>query len=152
MASLKITKRNVDAAPIPVGNDIYYWDTELRGFGLRVTPRGVRSYVVQYRMPGLPARRMTIGVHGSPWTPEKARGRAEGILFNVKRGDDPVVAARKRQRAAIDLEFSRYVETFTDGYLKREWGTLGPTRSASLRTMSCRISKVVLCPRSKRTR
>lgn len=122
MASLKITKRNVDAAPIPVGNDIYYWDTELRGFGLRVTPRGVRSYVVQYRMPGLPARRMTIGVHGSPWTPEKARGRAEGILFNVKRGDDPVVAARKRQRAAIDLEFSKYVETFTEGYLKREWG------------------------------
>ncbi len=122
MASLKITKRNVDAAPIPVGNDIYYWDTELRGFGLRVTPRGVRSYVVQYRMPGLPARRMTIGVHGSPWTPEKARGRAEGILFNVKRGDDPVVAARKRQRASIDLEFSKYVETFTDGYLKREWG------------------------------
>lgn len=122
MASLKITKRNVDAAPTPVGNDAYYWDTDLRGFGLRVTPRGVRSYVVQYRMPGLAARRMTIGVHGSPWTPEKARDRAEAILFNVKRGDDPVVAARKRQRAAIDLEFSRYVETFTEGYLKREWG------------------------------
>lgn len=122
MASLKITKRNVDAASVPTGGDTYYWDTDLRGFGLRVTPKGVRSYVVQYRLPGRPARRMTIGIHGSPWTPEKARARATDILIAVKQGDDPVIVARKRQRAAIDLEFSRYVETFTDGYLKKEWG------------------------------
>jgi len=47
MALLKITKRNVDAAPVPAKGDAYFWDTELRGFGLRVTPRGVRSYVVR---------------------------------------------------------------------------------------------------------
>jgi hypothetical protein len=121
MAVLKITKRNVDAAPVPASNDAYFWDTELKGFGLRVTPKGVRSYVVQYRLPGRPARRMTIGIHGSPWTPERARGRAEEILFDVKRGDDPAHAAKKRARAAVDLEFSRYVETFTDNYLKLEW-------------------------------
>lgn len=121
MAILKITKRNVDAAPVPAANDAYFWDTELRGFGLRVTPKGVRSYVVQYRLPGRPARRMTIGVHGSPWTPEKARGRAEDILYDVKRGDDPAHAAKRRARAAVDLEFSKYVETFTDNYLKLEW-------------------------------
>lgn len=121
MAVLKITKRNVDAASVPLKNDTYYWDSDLRGFGLRVTPKGVRSYVVQYRLPGRPARRMTIGIHGSPWTPEKARGRAEEILFDVKRGDDPAHAAQKRARAAVDLEFTRYVETFTEGYLKSEW-------------------------------
>jgi len=121
MAVLKITKRNVDAAPVPAGGDAYFWDTELKGFGLRVTPRGVRSYVVQYRLPGRPARRTTIGVHGSPWTPEKARARAEELLYDVKRGDDPIDAAKKRVRAAIDLEFAKYVETFTDGYLKLEW-------------------------------
>lgn len=121
MALLKITKRNVDSAPVPVSADAYYWDTELRGFGLRVTPRGVRSYVVQYRLPRRPARRTTIGIHGSPWTPEKARDRAEHILMDVKRGDDPVHAAKKRAREAVDLEFSRYVETFTEGYLKLEW-------------------------------
>jgi integrase len=121
MAILKITKRNVDSAPVPASSDALFWDTELKGFGLRVTPKGVRSYVVQYRLPGRPARRMTIGLHGSPWTPEKARGRAEEILFDVKRGDDPVHAARKRARAAIDLEFAKYVEVFTDNYLKLEW-------------------------------
>lgn len=121
MAVLKITKRNVDAAPVPASNDAYLWDTDLKGFGLRVTPKGVRSYVVQYRLPARPARRMTIGIHGSPWTPEKARTRAEEILYDVKRGDDPMNAARKRARAAVDLEFSKYVETFTDNYLKLEW-------------------------------
>ena len=122
MAVLKITKRNVDAAPVPASADAYFWDTELRGFGLRVTPRGVRSYVVQYRMPGRPARRTTIGQHGSPWTPDLARERARDILLTVRQGDDPVVVARKRQREAVDLEFSRYVETFTEGYLRRAWG------------------------------
>lgn len=132
MAVLKITKRNVDAAPIPAKGDTYYWDTDLRGFGLRVTPRGVRSYVVQYRLPARPARRTTIGIHGSPWTPEKARDRAEEILYQVKRGDDPVVMARKRQREAVELEFSRYVETFTDGYLKRQWGDTWPDAKRQL--------------------
>lgn len=122
MAVLKITKRNVDAAPVPANGDAYFWDTELRGFGLRVTPKGVRSYVVQYRLPGRPARRITIGIHGSPWTVEKARMRAQDILISVKQGDDPAVVAKERQRAAVDLEFSKYVETFADLYLKREWG------------------------------
>jgi len=122
VAVLKITKRNVDAAAIPAKADAYYWDTELRGFGLRVTPKGVRSYVVQYRLPGRPAKRITIGIHGSPWTCEKARARAEDILISVKMGDDPSVVAKERRRAAVDLEFSKYVEAFGDNYLKREWG------------------------------
>lgn len=121
VAVLKITKRNVDAAPVPAHNDAYFWDTELKGFGLRVTPKGVRSYVVQYRLAGRPAKRMTIGVHGSPWTPEKARGYAEEILYDVKRGGDPAHEAKQRAREAVDLEFSKYVETFTEHYLKSEW-------------------------------
>jgi hypothetical protein len=121
VARLKITKSNVEGAPVPEKNDAYFWDPELRGFGVRVTPKGVRSYVLQYRLPSRPARRMTIGIHGSPWTAEKARARAWEILLDVKRGDDPVHAAKKRARNAVDLEFTRYVETFTDGYLKLEW-------------------------------
>lgn len=122
VAALKITKRSVDAAPKPEKGDAYYWDTELRGFGLRVTKNGVRSYVVQYRLLSRPARRVTIGIHGSPWTAEKARAKAEDILISVKQGEDPAVVAKNRKRAAVDLEFSKYVETFTDGYLKHEWG------------------------------
>src|SRR3546814_2999433 len=43
------------------------------------------------------------------------------MLFDAKQGNDPAQAAKKRTRDAIDLEFGRYIETFTEGYLKHEW-------------------------------
>ena len=39
--SLKITKRTVDALPVPGGADVYHWDNHPQGpqgFGVRVTP------------------------------------------------------------------------------------------------------------------
>ena len=69
----KITKRAVDASlPNPTGGDHFVWDTEVRGFGLRVKASGVKSYVLKYRI-GSRTRRVTIGKHGSPWTAEEAR-------------------------------------------------------------------------------
>lgn len=121
MPSIKISKRTVDAAVVPTGNDALYWDTELKGFGLRVTPKGVRSYVVQYRMKGMPARRSTIGIHGSPWTADKARERASAILIAVKSGIDPVEEQRKKVRESRTLSFEGYLDRFVEGCLKEEW-------------------------------
>ena len=39
----KITKRAVDAAK-PAKRDWFIWDTEVRGFGLKVTPAGNRVF------------------------------------------------------------------------------------------------------------
>jgi hypothetical protein len=44
----KITKRTVDALK-PGAKDRFLWDTELKGFGLKVTPSGNKIYVLQYR-------------------------------------------------------------------------------------------------------
>ena len=72
----KVTKRSVEALmPGPDGIESVLWDSELRGFGVRVQRGGVRSYVLQYRagdQRGAPLRKLTIGRHGSPWTPETA--------------------------------------------------------------------------------
>src|SRR3546814_3271304 len=48
----------------------FLWDDELKGFGVRVTSSGSKTYVFQYRMGGREAKtqRYTIGRHGSPWT------------------------------------------------------------------------------------
>jgi integrase len=122
MPAGKITKRVVDTTTAGA-KELFLWDTELKGFGLRVTPSNSRSYVLQYRMGGreAPSRRYTIGGHGSPWTPEAARKEAERLLIMVRQGIDPVQANRERRRQAVDLAFESYVERFTDLYLKKRW-------------------------------
>ena len=134
VAIMRITKKAVDTAPIPVGGDVYFWDTEPRGFGLRVTPNGIRSYVVQYRLSGRPARRTTIGVHGSPWTPETARSEALRLLTIVRSGVDPVEARKKAVRLATDFEVAAYVGNFVTGYLQTEWPDTWRTAKRQLET------------------
>jgi integrase len=96
--TLKLTKRNIDSLK-PAVERFTAWDTEVSGFGLRVTPSGERVYVLKYRFDG-GQRWFTIGRHGSPWTPEEARKEATRLLGDVARGGDP---AHKRvaDRAAI---------------------------------------------------
>jgi integrase len=122
MPTARITKRSVDVLT-PGSADVFLWDEVLKGFGLRLTPKGARSYVVQYRMGGreAPSRRYTIGSHGSPWTPETARREAERILIMVRQGTDPVDAKNQRRREAVDLAFDSYVESFSRLYLKKRW-------------------------------
>ena len=122
MPTGRITKRSVDVLT-PGKSDLFLWDELLRGFGLRLTPKGARSYVVQYRMGGreAPSRRYTIGTHGSPWSPESARREAERILIMVRQGTDPVDAKNERRRQAVDLAFDSYVESFSRLYLQKRW-------------------------------
>lgn len=122
MPTGRITKRAVDELK-GGSKELFLWDADLKGFGLRVTSRGAKSYVLQYRMGGreAPSRRYTIGGQGSPWTPEKARREAERLLMLVRQGIDPVQADKERRRQAVDLAFDAYVDAFTTLYLKRRW-------------------------------
>lgn len=95
----KLTKRTVDAVK-PGERDFVLWDSELKGFGLRVRPSGARTYIVQYRAGrGRAAinRKVSIGRHGSPWTPDRAREEARRLLGAVANGSDPA-ADRARER------------------------------------------------------
>lgn len=83
----KLTKRRIDEAK-PPEKRLVLWDSEVRGFGLRATPAGERTYVLKYRHRGA-QRWFTIGKHGSPWTVETARKEALRLLGDVARGGDP---------------------------------------------------------------
>ena len=76
----KITKRSVDALrPGADGAEAVLWDSELKGFGVRVQRGDAKSFVLHYRVGtgrGAPLRKLTIGRHGSPWTAELARAEA----------------------------------------------------------------------------
>jgi integrase len=90
-----IIKRTVDAAK-PGVKDSFLWDDELKGFGLKVTQAGAKVYIVQYRTGGRgsPTKRVTIGRHGAPWTPDQARRKAKEILGDVAAGHDPATERR----------------------------------------------------------
>ena len=58
----KLIKRAVDGMEIRA-TDYLIWDSEMRGFGLRVYPSGKKTYLVQYRV-ARRTRSVTIGQHG----------------------------------------------------------------------------------------
>jgi integrase len=103
----RITKPAVDAATCPPGHaEFCIWDTELPGFGLRVLPSGVKSYVLKYRTDGGrrgASRRVTIGKHGAV-TPEQARTAAQGLLGEKLRGGDPAQSVAANRAALLMFE------------------------------------------------
>ncbi len=125
MATGKISKRAIDALRPASGNQ-FLWDTDLKGFGAKITPTGAISYIIQFRMGGREARtrRYTIGAHGSPWTPATARSEAERLLILVAQGIDPVDADKQRRREAVDLAFDNYAQLFTRSCKGEGWTRL----------------------------
>jgi integrase len=88
----KLTKRFVESVK-PAADDQVMFDDELAGFGLRVLPTGVRSYLVQYRNSQGRSRRLTIGKHGKV-TADGARKAALRVFDAVRAGKDPVAERR----------------------------------------------------------
>jgi integrase len=101
--SARISKRTVDGAK-PEAARYVLWDTDLKGFGLRVTPQGTKTYVARYRAGGGRAgvlRQAVVGRHG-PLTADEARDEARLILASAAKGGDPQ-ADRAKVRADITL-------------------------------------------------
>jgi integrase len=131
----KLTKSVVESLT-PASKDVVVWDTELPGFGVRVKPAGVRSYIVQYRdrQTG-ESRRKTIGRHGPLLSFHKARDQARMILAEALNGRDPVRAERAA-RAAPD------VAALADQYLAQH--ALPKKRPRSVRNDRALLDRVVL--------
>jgi integrase len=107
VATRKLTKKVIDALPARNRTYIAYDDT-LPGYGCRVTPRGSRSWVVEYRPHGggraVGKKRITLGPV-SVLTPDQAREAASEVLARVRLGHDVVHdrAARRSSPTVADL-------------------------------------------------
>src|SRR5262245_20132305 len=121
--ALKLTDAVVKRLPIPAhGNKIFY-DEMVAGFGCRVTAKGHRSFVLNYRAKATGIeRRPTIGTFGD-WTTTTAREEARRLKRQVDMGIDPVRDA-EAERAAPSV--SDLADRFIAEFL--------PTKRASTRT------------------
>ena len=101
----KITKRAVDALIPKNCAEVVLWDQEVRGFGIRARVGGTKTYILHYRARtgrGAALRKLTIGKHGSPWTPDMARTEAKRLLGLIASGEDPA-ERRATERKALTL-------------------------------------------------
>ena len=115
----KLNARTVNSLP-PQTKTYKVWDTELKGFFLRVSSKGTKTYSLFYRTDGR-ANEFTLGRHGQ-LTPTIARQLAIAKLGEVAKGIDiqsekkNAAEHRRRERACIlgtfvDEEFGPWVLT-----------------------------------------
>ena len=102
MPKTRLTKSTIDALPIPE-KEIVHWDQTLPGFGLKITPKGRKVFIVLYRAGGGGSRlrKYTIGPYGRI-TLHNARIEAQKVLAARLEGRDPAtekLEARRRLTA-----------------------------------------------------
>lgn len=130
--SARISKRTVDAAA-PEATRFVLWDADLKGFGLRVTPQGTKTYVVRYRVGGGRAgvlRQMVVGRHGA-LTADEARDAAKVLLGSAARGGDP-----QGDRAKVRADIT--VTELCDLYVAEGMGT---KKASTIYTDKVRIER-----------
>ena len=104
-----LTDRSIAALPVPSESERQcdYWDDKLPGFGVRVSYRGRRAFVVRYRV-GRRMRRLTIGPYGPP--PGKsladARSEARSVLGKAADGEDPAQDKRDLLKGELFRELA----------------------------------------------
>jgi integrase len=118
-----------------LGSGEEVWDGAVSGFGARRQKGEAVSHVLMYRTREGRKRRVTIGRHGSPWTPEMARHEAQRILGEVVKGADPAAEKRKAREAMT-------VADLCDQYLAdAEAGRLLTRRGQSKKASTLEIDK-----------
>jgi integrase len=112
MPRIRLTKRAIDALPTPK-SDVVYWDATSPGFGVKVTPKGRKVFVVLYRTGGAGSklRKYTIGPYGRV-TLHQARVAAQKVFAAKLEGRDPAAEKRAARRRIVADRVEDLLETF----------------------------------------
>jgi integrase len=109
---IKITKSAVDSLSAKA-SDVVYWDIGCAGFGVKVTPRGRKVFIVLYRTAGAGSklRKFTIGPYGKV-TLHQARIAAQKIFTAKLEGRDPAREKREARRREITDRVAGLLEAY----------------------------------------
>src|SRR4030081_3897554 len=112
MPRIKLTKSAIDAL-LPPSSDVVYWDAASPGFGVKVTPRGRKVFIVLYRTAGAGSklRKYTIGPCGRV-TLHQARVAAQKVFAAKLEGRDPAAEKREAKRRVVADRVGDLLETF----------------------------------------
>ncbi|MGA7452412.1 MAG: tyrosine-type recombinase/integrase [Rhodoplanes sp.] len=112
MPRIKLTKSAIDSLP-SLESDVVYWDTASPGFGVKVTPKGRKVFVVLYRTGGAGSklRKYTIGPYGRV-TLHQARVAAQRVFAAKLEGRDPAAEKREAKRRVVADRVEDLLETF----------------------------------------
>ena len=86
------------------------WDTKVIGFGVRRQRSDARTYILKTKV-GRRQRWFVIGRHGSPWTPEKARGQAKQLQGDIAGGTD-LAALRDHGKSKTDPTLAEFCQDY----------------------------------------
>ena len=111
MPRLNLTQLTAERLRAHAGKAVIHWDTNLTGFGLRVSPKGRKTWVAQYRVRGGPEVLETIGTLSLIPKVAEARDKARISMVKAREGVDPRVA----RRAAAEQTKAAAVPTLTFG-------------------------------------
>lgn len=104
----KLTKSFIDSIPLPErkpdgrSSQVIYRDEQLRGFGMLVGTGGTKTFFVERRISGK-VKRITIGRYGH-LTPLEARTKAQELLGDIAKGNDPSEKRREDKAKSVTLE------------------------------------------------
>ena len=112
MPRIRLTKSAIDTLPTP-SSDLVYWDVGLPGFGVKVTPKGRKVFVVLYRTGGAGSklRKYTIGPYGRV-TLHQARVAAQRVFAAKVEGRDPAAEKREAKRRVVADRVEDLLESF----------------------------------------
>lgn len=113
------------------------WDSEIRGFGLRITRHGSKSFVLKFMSPSGQQAWMSLGAYLDGGSLTAARDRAIAARQLIDSGRDPRVEAKKQRALPTVAEYSKT-------FLEEQRGKVQPSTFKEIETALTKIVVPVL--------
>ena len=123
MPTIRLTDRTIAALKSTPGGQCDYFDRALPGFGVRVSPRGKKTFILLYRNQAKRLRRQTLGRYPL-MSLATAREDAQAALRKATTGRDPATEQKEAQKAAVTQTFGALAQLYIEKHAmrkKRSW-------------------------------